>query len=186
MECGMVGWLVGSSPCVEVECGESIAGAWRLSTRVYKARDRMPGRRAALRTRRTLVHARTHSYARGTYAFRNVFYERSIFRGGGKGNFLGNLRLVCFPVAPMAEFSLRRRGYCPCNAPFFPRNVACPRVPVSRNVGFATARIFDAKFWNVPQPVALCVRHLFPKLSPTNFVVVSRSANAEGKPDCCC
>lgn len=66
---------------------------------------------------------------------------------GGSGDFLGDLRPVCFPVAPMAEFSLRWRGYCPCNAPPAAECVDA-RMSVSRNVGFASARIFGGKFWD--------------------------------------
>lgn len=58
MECGMVGWLALGS-CVEVRSVESIAGAWRPS-RVYKARDRMLGRRNACE-RAAHTHTHTHS-----------------------------------------------------------------------------------------------------------------------------
>lgn len=124
MECGMVGWLALGS-CVEVRSVESIAGAWRLS-RVYKARDRMLGRRNACERA-----AHTHIHALEKLTRSRAFSTRVAF--SGRGNFLGDLRPVCFPVAPMAEFSLRRCDYYPSNAPT--RN-ACARVLVSRNVGF--------------------------------------------------
>lgn len=148
MECGMVGWLVGRLPAwvgwqagLEVECGESIAGACRLSRVLRISKKPHAGETRCLRVRHnththTQTCARAHNaLTRELYAFQSVFYERSIFWETFWG-ICGWSSPVCFPVAPMAEFSLQWLGYCSSNASFFRWNAhAC-----TRNVGYALVR----------------------------------------------
>lgn len=107
MECGMVGWLAGrlvSGSACGSRGGREHCRCVAALSRVYIKQERPHA--ACKATRRTLIHLRTHALEELT-RFPSVFYERSIFRKGRREDFLGNLRPVCFPVAPMAEFSLR-------------------------------------------------------------------------------
>jgi len=136
----LAGWLGPWKPSVE-----SIAGACRLS-RVLRINERPhAGETRCLRTRHTRAHERTHAHTltRATYAFRSVLYKRNIF-WETFWRICGWTLPVCFPVAPMVEFSLQWCGYCPCIVRHSSVRVEC-RFHVRANIWHEVLRLREAR-----------------------------------------
>lgn len=107
---GLAGWLAGWlglwKPSVE-----SIAGACRLSRVLRISKRPHAGETRCLQTRytqhtRARRRTRVDTLTRVTYEFQSILYERSIF-WETFWRICGWTLQACFPVAPMAEFSLQ-------------------------------------------------------------------------------